>query len=136
MRRNKCLLIVCFCFVIGLCFGNKVISDTLKNPKDHPNDIIFIKPEIGPEYIGGQPQMYRFINANLNNALATKKGRVNLRFVIEKDGSIGDVEIMRGLCPPCDEEAKRVVKLMPKWTPAQINHKYIRCFYHMPIVFK
>lgn len=136
MKRSKCLLVVCFCFVASLCVGNEVISDTLKNPKDQPNDIIFIKPEIGPEYIGGQPQMYRFINANLNNAVATKKGRVNLRFIIEKDGSIGDVEIMRGLCPPCDEEAKRVIKLMPKWTPAQINHKNIRCFYHMPIVFK
>ena len=136
MRRNSYLLVAYFSFITSLCFGNEFMSDTLKNPKDHPNDIIFIKPEIGPEYIGGQPQMYKFIIANLNDAVATKKGRVNLRFVIEKDGSIGDVEIMRGLCPPCDEEAKRVIKLMPKWTPAQINHKNIRCFYHMPIVFK
>jgi protein TonB len=112
------------------------MSDTLKNPKDQPNDIIFIKPEIGPEYIGGQPQMYKFIIANLNDAVATKKGRVNLRFVIEKDGSIGDVEIMRGLCPACDEEAKRVIKLMPKWKPGQVNYRNARCYYHMPIVFK
>jgi protein TonB len=115
---------------------NLASADMLKNPKDHPNDIIFMVADKSPEYIGGQKELYKFISENINETVATKKGKVNLRFVIEKDGSIGDVEIMRGLCPPCDEEAKRVVKLMPKWTPAQINHKNIRCFYHMPIVFK
>lgn len=115
---------------------NVASVDTLKNPKDHPNDIIFIGVDKRPEYIGGQKEMYKFISEYINEAVATKKGKVNLRFVIEKDGSIGDVEILRSLCPTCDEEAKRVIKLMPKWKPGQVNYRNARCYYHMPIVFK
>ena len=136
MRRNRLLLVVYFCFITFVSFGNKDNSDTLKNPKDHPNDIIFIGVDKRPEYIGGQKEMYKFLSEYINEAVATKKGKVNLRFVIEKDGSIGDVEIMRSLCPACDEEAKRVIKLMPKWKPGQVNYRNARCYYHMPIVFK
>jgi periplasmic protein TonB len=136
MRRNRLLLVVYFCFITFVSFGNKDNSDTLKNPKDHPNDIIFIVVDKRPEYIGGQKEMYKFLSENINEAVATKKGMVNLRFVIEKNGSIGDVEILRSLCPKCDEEAKRVIKLMPKWKPGQVNYRNARCYYHMPIVFK
>ena len=124
------------CFMTTLCFGNEVVFDTLKNPKDHPNNIIFIVVDTWPQYDGGQKEMYKFISKNINQSVATKKGRVNLRFVIEKDGSIGDVEILRSLCPTCDEEAKRVIKLMPKWIPGQIKNRNARCYYHMPIIFK
>ena len=136
MRRNRLLLVVYFCFITFVSFGNKDNSDTLKNPKDHSNEIIFVVADRSPEYPGGQLEMYKFIGQNLNQAVATKKGRVNLRFVIEIDGSIGDVEILRSLCPSCDEEAKRVIKLMPKWVPGQTYYKNVRCFYHLPIVFK
>ena len=136
MRRNRFLLLFYFCFMTSLCFGNEVISDTLKNPNDHPNDIIFIGVDKSPEYIGGLIELYKFISENINETVTTKKGRVNLRFVIEKDGSIGDIEILRSLCPTCDEEAKRVIKLMPKWIPGQVNNRNARCYYHMPIVFK
>ncbi|MCP9757546.1 hypothetical protein EGI26_20485 [Lacihabitans sp. CCS-44] len=142
MTKSKCIVFGCLCLMASFCFGkelarkNETIADTLKNPKDHPNDIIFIGVDKSPEYIGGLTEMYKFISENINEAVATKKGRVNLRFVIEKDGSIGDVEILRSLCPACDEEAKRVIKLMPKWKPGQIRYRNARCYYHMPIVFK
>jgi protein TonB len=136
MRRNSYLLVAYFSFMTSLCFGNEFMSDTLKNPNDHPNDIIFIGADKSPEYIGGQKEMYKFLSENINEAVATKKGMVNLRFVIEKNGSISDVEILRSLCPTCDEEAKRVIKLMPKWKPGQVNYRNARCYYHMPIVFK
>lgn len=142
MIKSKCIILSCLCLMASFCFGNDIeinrgaIADTLKNPKDHPNDIIFSGVDKWPEYIGGQKEMYKFISENINEAVATKKGMVNLRFVIEKDGSIGDVEILRGLCPACDGEAKRVIKLMPKWKPGQIRYRNARCYYHMPIVFK
>lgn len=142
MKKSKCIIIGCLCLITSLCFGKELertketISDTLKNPIDHPNDMIFVGVDKWPEYIGGQKEMYKFISENINEGVASKKGMVNLRFVIEKDGSIGDVEILRGLCPACDEEAKRVIKLMPKWKPGQIRNRNARCYYHMPIVFK
>lgn len=139
MTKSKCIVLGCLCFITSLCFGNETketISDTLKNPKEHPNDIIFVGVDKWPEYIGGPKEMDKFLSENINQAVATKKGMVNLRFVIEKDGSIGDVEILRSLCPSCDEEAKRVIKLMPKWKPGQVNYRNARCYYHMPIVFK
>ena len=134
MRKNKWFLSALLSFVVSICHAT--LADTLKNPNDHPNDIIFIAADKNPEYIGRAKEMYKFISENVNQAVATKKGIVNLRFVIEKDGSIGDVEILRSLCPACDEEAKRVIKLMPKWTPGQVNYRNARCYYHMPIVFK
>jgi periplasmic protein TonB len=137
MRRNRFLLLVYFCCIAFLSFGEKVMSDdTLKNPKDYPEDIIFILTDKWPEYIGGQKAMYKFLNENIDQTVATKKGIVALRFVIEKDGSVGEVEIMRSLSKECDEEAKRIIKLMPKWIPGQNKNRNARCYYNMPIVFK
>lgn len=136
MRRNRFSLVMCFSFMTTLCFGNEVVSDTLKNPKDHPNDIIFIVVDTWPQYVGGQKEMYKFLSENINQAAASKKGVVPLRFVIEKDGSIGEIEIMRSLSKECDEEAKRVIKLMPKWIPGQIKKRNARNYYNILIVFK
>jgi hypothetical protein len=142
MRRSKYKALVCLCFITSFCYGNDIeiniraITETLKNPKDHPNDIIFIVTDKWPEYIGGQKEMYKFISENLNQSVAIKKGVVALRFVIEKDGSVGDVEVMRSFCKTCDEEAKRVIKLMPKWIPAQIKNRNARSYYNMAISFK
>ena len=63
-------------------------------------------------------------------------GRVVVMFQVDVDGTISNVSIAQSLTPECDKEAKRVVSLMPKWTPAIQNGKPIRSFYQIPIVFK
>lgn len=64
------------------------------------------------------------------------QGRVTVQFVIEKDGSITDVKVLRGVDPSLDKEAVRVVKSMPKWKPGKQRGKPVRVSYTVPINFR
>ena len=66
------------------------------------------------------------------------QGKVTLRFVVGKDGSIENVTVARGVpgCPECDKEAIRVVKSMPKWKPAKNDGKVVKSYFNLPVTFK
>lgn len=64
------------------------------------------------------------------------QGKVFMSFVIEKDGSITDVKVTRGVDPSLDQEAIRVVKSMPKWKPGKQRGKAVRCAFNLPITFQ
>jgi len=64
------------------------------------------------------------------------EGRVIVRFVVNEDGAVSDVQVQRGIGGGCDEEAKRVVMAMPKWKPGKQNGKAVRVYFTLPIVFK
>ena len=64
------------------------------------------------------------------------QGRVTVQFVIERDGSITDVKVLRGVDPSLDKEAVRVVKSMPKWKPGKQRGKPVRVSYTVPINFR
>jgi protein TonB len=92
-----------------------------------------------PEPSGGFDTMYNFLRTNLkypeiprNNGI---QGQVFVGFVIEKDGSISNVRVEAGVYPDLDQEAVRVVKLMPKWKPGKQGGKTVRCSYQIPIRF-
>lgn len=101
---------------------------------------IFTAVEQNPEFIGGQAKMYQFLGENIKYPQAAQRanisGRVFVKFVVEDDGSIGDVIVMKGIGFGCDEEAIRVVKSMPHWKPGVQNGKNVRVYYNMPIVYK
>jgi len=63
-------------------------------------------------------------------------GRVIVKFVVNEDGNVSDVQIVRGIGGGCDEEAKRVVQSMPKWKPGKQNGKPVKVYFTLPIVFK
>ncbi|MDR0546339.1 MAG: energy transducer TonB [Dysgonamonadaceae bacterium] len=65
-----------------------------------------------------------------------QEGKVVLRFVVETDGSIGNIQILRSLYPSLDREAVRVVKKMPKWKPGMQNGQTVRVYYTLPIHFR
>ncbi|MFT6880539.1 MAG: protein TonB, partial [Arcticibacterium sp.] len=58
------------------------------------------------------------------------------KFVVEKDGSIGKIDILKGIGFGCDEEAMRVIKSMPKWNPGRQNGKNVRVFFTMPVFYQ
>jgi len=95
-----------------------------------------------PQFPGGEKALMKFINDNLNypDVIATcysgVPGRVVLRFVINEDGSVSDIEVVKSLDSFCDREAIRVVELMPKWTPATQNGKACKMYYSLPIYFR
>ena len=84
--------------------------------------------------------MMQWVSDNMQYPVAAHKegiqGRVIVRFVVAEDGSIEDAAVMRSLDPGCDEEALRVVKMMPKWTPGKQNGKPVSVYYTLPILFK
>lgn len=86
--------------------------------------------------------MRAFIKENLHYPETVVKqqlqGKIFLRFIVRKDGSIATVTILRGTtgCPECDQEAIRVVNSMPKWTPAKNEGKAVDSYYTLPITFE
>ncbi|RYZ47000.1 MAG: energy transducer TonB [Sphingobacteriales bacterium] len=93
-----------------------------------------------PEFPGGQPAIEQYIKANLKYPEQAKKdniqGRVGVRFVINKDGSVGEAKVMKGIGGGCDEEALRLIKNMPKWNPGINNMGLpVKTVYALPITF-
>ena len=93
-----------------------------------------------PEYPGGFDAMSDFISANLVYPLEAKdaaiEGRVFVGFVVEKDGAVSSIKLLRGIGYGCDEAAMDVVRKMPKWKPAMQRGKPVRIEYMFPVKFE
>lgn len=92
-----------------------------------------------PEYPGGEDALMAYLAAHIKyprRALENNvEGHVTLGFVIDKEGGIDDVKVLRGIGYGCDEEAMRVVNGMPKWKSGKNNGKPVRVYFNLPIVF-
>ncbi len=103
------------------------------------SNTIFTNPEIMPEFIGGESELYSFIKTNLRIPEIVKEnnisGKVIVQFVIEKNGSISNIDVIKKLGFGCDEEVVRVINLMPYWTPGKMNDKPVRMKMVLPIKF-
>lgn len=94
------------------------------------------------EFPGGYAEMMKYFGKNMKYpeiaVQANIEGKANVRFVVEKDGSIGNVTVLKGVpnCKECDQEAIRVIKGMPKWKPGKNGGKAVRSYYSMPVTFK
>ena len=101
---------------------------------------VFLSIEEAPEFPGGPAKLLEYIQNNLEYPKTARKndiqGRVFVGFVIEEDGSVSDVKILRGIGYGCDEEAIRLVSSLPKFKPGKQRGKPVRVQYTLPIVFK
>jgi protein TonB len=101
---------------------------------------IFNIVEEMPEYPGGMDELMKFIQRNIRYPKEAqeqgKQGRVIVQFVVEKDGSITDVNIVRSADPQFDAEALRIVNMMPKWTPGKQRGKEVRVRFTLPVTFR
>lgn len=101
---------------------------------------IFQVVETMPTFPGGDAARIKYLQNNLKYPTMAREsgiqGKVFVTFVVEKDGSITDVKVLRGIGGGCDEEAVRVIKNMPKWKPGKQRGKPVRVQFNMPIVFK
>lgn len=93
-----------------------------------------------PSFEGGEAEMYKFVQENLvypeDAEKAGIQGRVIVRFVVQKDGSLSNIRILRGTDPSCDREAIRVVKAMPRWKPGKQNGKEVPVYFTIPFTFR
>lgn len=128
-------------------------SDDINLIKEHKEEVVQEKPreekkkeevfthvEQMPKFPGGDAELYKFINNNLNYpAMAIEnnvQGRVVVQFVVTKDGSIGNVKVVRSVDRDLDNEAIRVCKKLPKFIPGKQNGQPVNVWYTLPVAFK
>ena len=140
LRRFGFVSVVAALIAVFFCAGNLSAAE---EEILEPVRVVAVKKA---EFIGGNEEMIKFLSENVkypedvllaNEKGANIHGRVYVKFVVEKDGSISDVEVVRSLHPSLDAESVRVVKLMSgKWTPATERGKPVRSMFTLPFVFK
>ena len=102
-------------------------------------DYIFRVVESMPKFPGGPGAMNRYLGKNIEYPQMAREsginGRVFVTFVVETDGRVTDIKVLRGIGGGCDEEAVRVVKNMPKWDPGKQRGKPVRVSFNLPVKF-
>ena len=101
---------------------------------------IFQIVEEMPSFPGGEGKLMEYVAKNIKYPQIAREtgiqGRVFVGFVVEPDGSISNVKLLRGIGGGCDEEATRVIKSLPKWKPGKQRGKAVRVSYQIPVFFK
>ncbi len=110
---------------------------TLLPPDD---DKVYEVVEVMPEYPGGQGELLKFLARNIKypeeSVKNKEEGRVQIAFIVNKDGSISDVKVLKNATPLLDAEAIRITKSMPNWTPGKDKGKVVRVAYTVPVTFR
>lgn len=132
-RKNVSLKVALMMLVL-------LFSFTTSTAQTKKNDMVFDVVEVMPQFPGGQIAMMKYIMENMKYPEQAMKegiqGRVAVRFIVEKDGSISDVKPILSVHPLLNKEAVRVVKSMPKWSPGKHNGKPVRVRFNLPVMFK
>lgn len=117
----------------------RVVEEPKPEPKHEPEKI-FVAVEQPAEFKGGQAALMRWLSNHIRYPEAAQQngvqGRVIVKFVVEKDGSIGSPTIVKGVDKDLDHEALRVVKSMPKWQPGKNNGQAVRSYFNLPVTFR
>lgn len=122
---------------------NKTIitEQVIEEPKvvdEQPMSIAMVEQK--PEFPGGEAAMYKWLSDNIVYPSAASEegvqGRVVVEFVVDRDGSITNVKVVRQRHPALDKEALRVIKAMPKWIPGRNNGQPVKVTYTLPVTFK
>ena len=118
-----------------------VVSAPVSAPVvEEEDNVVFQVVETMPSFPGGDAALFKFLSNNVKYpAIAQEngiQGRVICQFVVNKDGSIVDVEVVRSVDPSLDKEAIRVIQSMPKWSPGKQRGKPVRVKYTLPVNFK
>jgi protein TonB len=119
-------------FSSQLFFGQDVEAPSVSNEKD--NYLYALAGiEVKPEFPGGISEFYKYVANNYKKPKSDLHGKVFVIFVIEKDGSLTDIKVLRDIGFGTGEEAIRVMKECPKWIPGEQNGRKVRVQYALPI---
>lgn len=115
-------------------------SPAISSPRKEPEpDHIYEYTDEMPEFPGGEAALHKFLLENIkyppNARESCIQGRVMVSFVVEKDGSVSNVRVVRSVDPYLDGEAARVVSIMPKWKPGKVSGQPVRTRYTLPVQF-
>ena len=132
-----------------VCLGGIKLDDSVKTVKKEKTDIpkmlrpdsdeVYDVVDLMPSFPGGYGKMLTYIKENIRYPKDMEdsgiKDRVICQFIVNKDGSISDIEIVRSLGASMDKEAVRVISSMPKWYPGKHEGRIVRVKYTLPVVF-
>ena len=125
----------------GMSVAEKENNEMQKIKSNQEEAIPFILVEEKPSFQGGDANAFsKWVNTHLKYPEIAKRngvqGRVTLQFTIEKDGSVTNVGVLRGVEPSLDKEAVRVVSMSPKWKPGKQRDRYVPVTYTFPVIFQ
>ena len=140
MKKICLLFVAMFCTLVMFAQSDGV-NTTSNDTVVVDDDYICVEYETWPKFPGGQQEMFKYIQENLiYPKLALKKqiqGRSICQFIVEKDGSISHIQVVRSSGnKSLDRAAIRVIKTMPKWTPGRLQGKIVRTTYALPVNFR
>lgn len=126
--------------VEGMRVAQAMEAPQVSKAADAVSDTVYTAPDVMPQFPGGTQALISYISQNIKypaEALKAKKeGRAIVKFVIDADGGVSDVEILRSTGDATlDAEAVRVVKSLPRWTPGALDGKPVRVRYNIPLTF-
>ncbi len=108
--------------------------------EEEDDNVVFVVVESMPSFPGGDAALFKYLNDNIKYPVIAQEsgiqGRVICQFVVNRDGSIVDIEVVRSVDKSLDAEAIRVIKNMPKWTPGKQRGKTVRVKYTLPVNFR
>ena len=109
-------------------------------PKPEVENKVFDVVEQMPSFPGGPSALMQYLSSNIKYPVVAQEngvqGRVVVSFVVERDGSITDVQVARSVDPSLDREAQHVVRNMPRWIPGKQNGQAVRVKYNVPVAFR
>lgn len=123
--------------LLSLFSAHIIAQDTLNQQTHDP--LIYTITEEQPEFPGGMAALINYLSKNLIYPAAAREagisGKSMFRFVINEDGSVSNIELLKGIigCTECNDEGLKLIKAMPKWTPGKMNGKPVKCFFTLPI---
>ncbi len=121
-------------FSLAIFAANVSYAQTSKS-----DDVVYEQVDVLPEFSGGMKEMYAYIGKNLKYPKqaveANVIGKVIVKMIVEKDGSINSIDFLKGIGFGCDEEVERIVKAMPKWTAGIKDGKAVRTSFVLPVMF-
>lgn len=131
---------IAFLLLVALLSTTTITAQKTVVSKNQSKEVVFDEVEQMPEYPGGRDSLMTFLMRTVKYPKEAMEkgvqGRVLVKFIIEKDGQVSEPEIVRSVYPALDEEARRVVRCMPKWNPGKQNGKVVRVFFTLPIMFR
>ena len=141
--------LVCIGFTLLFAFAAKAQIERgvpLPNielmPELAQDDTIYTIVQTPPQFPGGAKSLHKFLIKNLRYPKKAQEagieGKVHVKFIVEKDGSLSNIEILKGMasCEACNAEAIRLIKSMPKWEVGKQNGNPVRVQYQIPVLFK
>jgi len=126
---------ILFCVLVSV----SLYAQSQKEPVFNEDTTVYTIVDKVSEFPGGSDAMYKFIYSSMNVqkiADLDVQGKIFVQFIVEKDGSLSNIEIIRNLDPFCDSEAIRIIRLMPKWKPGEFRNKKVRTKIQIPITIK